>query len=312
MRRQYFITHLVTRILFTVVTIYAFPSPFIVTSGDLISQTLSTVAKLVLQSRLQELQSVDVQVKASPLSILGGGVDGVRVHGTKWCTPMKLSCRELNVKVGRTAIDVTALITTRRIVLQNSAMGVATMVFSGADWQNFLMHPLMSKALADRRSVAPCPSNIISFTAADEGTQPILRAATVSRDGVEFSVLCYNNDNDDNVPLRRVRLYQPRGGRVMASVMADDAFDGIVKPTFSSSSSSSSTAGAGATIPDVNTDVADNISATAMWIVEFFETLVLDLDGCELRFQSLTSETDRLELQLDVRVRSFPSLDINF
>jgi hypothetical protein len=223
---------------------------------------------------------------------------------------MKLSCRELDVTVGRTAIDVPALVTTRRIVLQNAAIGDATMVFSGADWQNFLMHPLMSKALADRRSVAPCPSNIISFTA-DEGTQPILRAAKVSRDGVEFSVRCYNNDNDDNVPLWRVRLYQPRGGRVMASVMADDAFDGIVKPPFSSSSSSS-TAGAGARILDVNTDVADNISATAMWIVDFFETLVLDLDGCELRFRSLTSETDRLELKLDVRVRSFPSLDINF
>jgi hypothetical protein len=220
---------------------------------------------------------------------------------------MKLSCRELDVTVGRTTIDVPALITTRRIVLQNAAIGDATMVFSGADWQNFLMHPLMSKALADRRCVAPCPSNIISFTAADEGTQPIV---TVSRDGVEFSVLCYNNNNDDNVPLRRVRLHQPRGGRVMASVMADDAFDGIVKPLLTSTSSS--TAGAGARIVDVNTDVADNISAIAMWIVNFFETLVLDLDGCELQFRSLTSETDRLELRLDVRVRSFPSLDINF
>ena len=305
MRRQYFIAHFVTTLLVTVVTIYAFPSPFIVPSGDLISQTLSTVAKLVLQSRLQELQSVDVQVKASSLSILGGGVDGVRVHGTKWCTPMKLSCRELNVKVGRTAIDVPALITSRRIVLQNSAIGDATMVFSGSDWQNFLMHPLMSKALSDRRSVAPCPSSIISFTAKG-GTKPIV---TVSRDGVDFSVRCDNdNDNDDNVPLRRVRLYQPRGGRVMASVMDDDVFDVIVKPPFSSLSSST----AGARIVDVNTDVADNISATAMWIVEFFETLVLDLDGCELRFRSLTSETDRLELRLDVRVRSFPSLDINF
>jgi hypothetical protein len=182
------------------------------------------------------------------------------------------------------------------------------MVFSGSDWQNFLMHPLMSKALANRRCAVPCPgNNLISFTAANEGTKPIV---TVSRDGVEFSVLCYNNDNDDKVPLRRVRLYQPRGGRVMASVMDDDAFDVIVEPPFSSTSSS--TAGAGARILDVKRDVADNISTTAMWIVEFFETLVLDLDGCELRFRSLTSETDRLELRLDVRVRSFPSLDINF
>lgn len=48
------------------------------------------------------------------------------------------------------------------------------MIFSGADWQNFLMRPLMTKALAHRRAAVPCPSNIISFTA-DEGTQPIPR-----------------------------------------------------------------------------------------------------------------------------------------
>jgi len=288
MRRR-FIARLVTTLLVTVATTYALPSLFSVPSGDLISQTLSAVAKLVLQSRLQELHSVNVQVKASPLSILSGGVDGVRVRGKKWCTPMKLSCRELDVTVGRTAIDVPALITARRIVIQNAAIGDANMIFSGADWQNFLMHPLMTKALAHRRAAVPCPSNIISFTA-DEGTQPILRATTVSRDGVEFSVLCDNNDNANNVPLRRVRLYQPHGGRVMASVMDDDVV--------------------ARTIDDVNTNASN--SAVAMWIVDFFETLVLDLDGCELRFNSLTAETDRLELRLDVLVRSFPSLDINF
>ena len=57
---------------------------------------------------------------------------------------------------------------------------------------------------------------------------------------------------------------------------------------------------------------ADNARRAASWIVDFFEGLVLDLDGCELRFRSLGAATDRLELRLDVRVRSFPSLDVNF
>ena len=54
------------------------------------------------------------------------------------------------------------------------------------------------------------------------------------------------------------------------------------------------------------------VSPVADWLVGFFEGLVLDLDGCELRFRSLRVVADELELGLGVRVRSFPSLDINF
>ena len=50
-----------------------------------------------------------------------------------------------------------------------------------------------------------------------------------------------------------------------------------------------------------------------------FTGLVLDLDGCELRFRSLRVEGGgsaaspmQLTLGLGVRVRAFPSLDINF
>ena len=255
------------------VTTDALLSPF--APPDPVSQALSGVAKLVLESRLQELQSVEVQVRASPLAILGGGVDGVRVSGRGWCTPMRLSCRELDVSVGRTAIDVQALVSSRRILLQRAAEGDATMVFSGADWQNFLEHPLMSAAIANRRRTVPCPC--ISFAGSRAAVRP---------DGVEFTLRW----GDDAL---QARLYQRQGGQVVASVRADDL---VVVET-------------SAAAADVGADTA---RLAAMWIVGLFENLVLDLDGCELRFRSLRAATDKLELRLGVRVRSFLSLDINF
>ena len=49
------------------------------------------------------------------------------------------------------------------------------------------------------------------------------------------------------------------------------------------------------------------------WLKSFFETLVVDLDGCALSFRGLNVVAPgELRLNLDVCVRSFPSLDINF
>ncbi len=91
----------------------------------------------------------------------------------------------------------------------------------------------------------------------------------------------------------QARLYQRQGGQVVASVRADDLV--VVEPS--------------AAAADVDADTA---RLAAMWIVGLFENLVLDLDGCELRFRSLRAAKDKLELRLGVRVRNFPSLDINF
>lgn len=233
---------------------------------------LSGVAKLVLKSRLRELQSVDVKVQATPAAILGGGVDGVRVTGRGWCTPLRLSCRMLDVRVGRTSIDVPALVGSRRILLRRAARGDATMRFSSADWSNFLRHPLFAKAVADRRTVDPCPEVRLAGS-----------RAAVRPDGVEFSLRW----GDDDVI---ARIYQRRDGRVAAAARADGV----------------------AGVASASAMDAQSARAVADWLVGFFEGLVLDLDGCELRFRSLRVVADELELRLGVNVRSFPSLDINF
>jgi len=148
------------------------------------------------------------------------------------------------------------------------------MRFSGADWSNFLRHPLFAGAISDRRRVSPCPE--ISLLPAGREV-----AAVLPTGGVEFAMRW----GDEAV---LARISQRRDGRVEAAVRAaDDAGDG-------------------------GGIDAQGAEAVADWLVGFFEGLVLDLDGCELRFRSLRVVADELELGLGVRVRSFPSLDINF
>ena len=227
---------------------------------------LGGVAKLVLQARLREADAINVDVKASPSAILSGGVDSVRVRGRRWCTPLLLSCQSLDMTVGRTSVDPSALLTSRQIVMRDPAHGQAQISFTSGDWDNFLLHPLMKDAVAARLSAASATR--IGFERA--------RACIVKSDGegpgaVEFSCTWDGGDV-------RARLTQnPQDGRVVVTAENSDASE---------------------------------------WLAALFQSLVLDLDGCELSFERLridaTSTSPLVCLDLSVMVRSFPSLSINF
>ena len=63
--------------------------------------------------------------------------------------------------------------------------------------------------------------------------------------------------------------------------------------------------------------IEGHCAAANVWLARLFETLLLDLDGCELTFERLRIIGEErgaplLELTLDVCVRRFPSLEINF
>jgi len=104
-------------------------------SSDSSAQLLSSVAEIVLRSRLRSPTRVAVEVQSTLPELLSGSVRGVRVWGRDWCTPLRLSCRSLDVRVGSTAIDGTALFATRRILLQKPAMGdTANLRTRVSDW----------------------------------------------------------------------------------------------------------------------------------------------------------------------------------
>ena len=243
------------------------------------SQVLSSVAELILRARLRECESCDIAVSASPAALLGGSVDAVRVRGDRWCTPMRLSCRALDVQVGATAIDFAALTTKRRILLRRPATGTASIRFTAVDWDNFLCHPQMAEAVASRRGSAPTPT-----------------VAFLRNGGARLSVV----DGGSGVVAFPVSF---DGARLEArlSQRADGAVECFAQPQAGEAE-----------------DALGAAARAGPWLGALFADLVLDLDGCALSFKSLRvaqsgrSGEAELTLQLDVCVSRFPSLDINF
>ena len=228
------------------------------------SSLLARTAEVILRARLRTAASVQVDVDAKPQELLSGGFRGVRVVGADWCTPMRLSCRALDVSVGTARIDFGSLVTKQRILMQTAAVGQASIVFDEADWGNFIVHPLMSEALARyaRGQVSPPAVRLA-------------KGATLTPTAATMSIQW------DGAPLLATLTQRP---------------------------------GAPATV-----SVEPACDTAASFMSAFFNSLTIDLDGCELRFSSLSIGPGRsrgsaleLSLGLDVCVRRFPSPFVNF
>ncbi|KAL1520437.1 hypothetical protein AB1Y20_022019 [Prymnesium parvum] len=127
------------------------PLPLLLPPPTQPTRLIAHAAELVLRSKLRECGAVAVHVDGRPSDLLQGRVFGVRVAGRSWCTPQRLSCRSLEVEVGRTSLDLPQLVQTARIQLREPALGAARVLFSPRDWDNFLHHPLLVDALRRRR-----------------------------------------------------------------------------------------------------------------------------------------------------------------
>lgn len=252
---------------------------------------LSKVAELVLRAKLRDAGSVDVDVEAP--SLLSGRVDRVRVRGQRWCTPLSLSCRSLDLSVRSTAIDFGALIGRQRIELIKPALGAATISFTEADFANFLAHPLMTEAVARHARRVPPPQGF-AFGRAVRMLPPG-DAVAGAAGAVTFPVTCNAAAAD---------------GRPTVLLMQQAAGGSIIVQRLSAGSPEDAEA-----------------AATCRWIASLFAGLLIDLDGCALTFQSMrfvasapqtfpsagkTSGAVELELDLHVRVTSFPSLSLKF
>lgn len=238
------------------------------------SKLLADAAEFILRRRLKEVITVDVSVDAEPAQMLGGAVQGVNIRGNGWCTPLRLSCRSLDLSVGETAIDFAALLSKQQILLKRPALGSADISFSAEDWGCFLVHPRLKDWLAERREATGAPA--ITFVRAKTRILP--------SGAVEFPVKW------DGAEMR-AELSQRQDGSVLVEARPWRATD------------------------DTSQELLD---AAGAWLADFFATLTVDLDGCELRFRRLSASAPAadtpalLDLALDVRVRSFPSLEINF
>eukprot|EP00967_Tisochrysis_lutea_P135722 scaffold241249_cov34-Tisochrysis_lutea.AAC.2 len=244
---------------------------------------ISTVAEAILRGRLQQADRVEVRVDSgSPIELISGTVRGVRVRGSNWCTPMRLSCRSLEVSVGRAAVDVPSLITKQAITLVQPAIGKATISFSAADWGSFLEHPLFIQAISAKLSASKTSLR---------REPPKFGSASVSfEEGViRFPVLW------DSIKLD-VRLGQPLTSKaaVVTAVVIEQPIADSHAPN------------------GVEEHPQIAASEATMWLTSFFNELELNLDGVRFRFARLTIDSQTLILDLRVVVNRFPSPMVNF
>lgn len=70
------------------------------------------------------------------------------------------------VCLGRSQLDVEAIVTKQRILLKSIPRGTAKVVFTAQDFGNFLAHPLMKQAAATAVQVLSMPRDVQPAVAA--------------------------------------------------------------------------------------------------------------------------------------------------
>jgi hypothetical protein len=240
------------------------------------ASVVEAAATAVLASRLLSQNGITCAVDCSLPGLLSGRVEAARITGTAWQSRKSLTCRSLDFAVGRVEIDAAAVMTRAVLALRAPARGAGTVVFTPADFGNFLAHPLFvaaaARAVAGRRfafasrGVSFDPTGSVRFSGALNGANyacalyppPVLAAAT-QRGG----------STSAPPPARAVRVVAAGG-------------------------------------PD-----ADAVSAA---LSRFFTSLVIDLEGTRLTYADIALAPDAatLTLRLALEVTRFPRADFAF
>ena len=255
---------------------FAPPDP----SGDL----LSGAASFALRSYLVECGSVDVAVDANAGTLLAGTVSRVDITGTNWRSRKDLTCRSLRMSVGEAVLDPGALVAERLIKLRRPSRGDAEIVFTDADFANFLAHPLVTAAASERG--ATVSGRALRFA---RDSNP--RAETTTDGAVAFFG-DVSRENAASTKSARVRYeMRPVGERGKVAVIATRATDTIESHTENTE--------------EENEGYVDLASAAAD-VAHFFENLVVDLSGARLSYRNMRVSRGVVTLDLDLEVVGFP------
>lgn len=253
---------------------FAPPDP----SGDL----LSGAASFALRSYLVECGSVDVAVDANAGTLLAGTVSRVDITGTNWRSRKDLTCRSLRMSVGEAVLDPGALVAERLIKLRRPSRGDAEIVFTDADFANFLAHPLVTAAASERG--ATVSGRALRFA---RDSNP--RAETTTDGAVAFFG-DVSHENAASAKSARVRYeMRPLGERGKVAVIATRVTDKIESHT-----------------ENTENEGYVDLALAAADVAHFFENLVVDLSGARLSYRNMRVSRGVVTLDLDLEVVGFP------
>ena len=108
------------------------------------SALISQLAIAALKLRLAGQTGIKVDVAATSQDLLlRQRVGGVTVRGRGWESPLGLTCRAIEATVQECDLDISAVITRRKLILTTPARGTAMIGMTADDFGSFISHPLM-------------------------------------------------------------------------------------------------------------------------------------------------------------------------
>uniref|UniRef100_A0A383VV08 Uncharacterized protein n=1 Tax=Tetradesmus obliquus TaxID=3088 RepID=A0A383VV08_TETOB len=249
---------------------------------DLTADILENVTCLALRARLKECRAVKTSISCDTWSLLAGRVNGVKIHGEGWRSPLNLTAQVLEATVGEASLDPSAVLFKQQILLTNVPVGTARVMFNAADFGNFLVHPLMTEAAKEA-----VQGHAFAFDQASVRIQP---PSAVPPEGLVEFTGTWRGDGQRY----QVRLLPVSGGAVFGKGVQAHAMPLSI-------GARSSSAGI----------VEDCLSA-------FFSSLMVDLQGAQMSFMSLAILPGMgfagamADLNLRLELKKFPPLNVQF
>lgn len=307
---------------------------------------VEAVAGLAVRSRLKSFDSVDTNIDCDTQSLMQGKVQGVRVAGQSWCSQLGLTAHLFDINLCESGVDYAAMFMQRKVILTNQPTGWARVLFDAEDFDNFLAHPLVVEAAstAVRGQTFTFERGSAVLHTCGEAADQTVESNQVA--GAETHIRFRGSWQDDTYEIiltpDRSRKLQETFSKVVSSrtSSADSASSATagynsrvcVRASLVHASQNSNYADYGnhGSAHDITIFQGnfDNSMMIAGCMQAFFNRLQLDLQGAELKFAGMsfhapgdsfstgthTASSDRVlvDLQLSLRLRSFPPLDVQF
>jgi hypothetical protein len=94
-------------------------------------------------NKMTTLMSTNVQ--SSVGNLLKSAIGPVSVKGKDWASPLGLTCRYIEANVDRCQLDMNSVLSKRKLILVEPAIGKAMVSLNAQDFGNFVTHPLLLK-----------------------------------------------------------------------------------------------------------------------------------------------------------------------
>ncbi|KAI8475697.1 MAG: hypothetical protein J3K34DRAFT_517131 [Monoraphidium minutum] len=281
---------------------------------DATADIMQAAVEFSLQRRLKEHHSIKAEVDCDALGVLEGRFRSMAIIGEGWVTPLGMTARRLEVNIRGLHVDYGALVMQRKVALKGAPpKGHTTITLNARDLAAFTQHPLFQRAAAAAGHAFAWDPTTVSIVHRAAGAGEVRFEGVWAADGERYCILMQPGSGGPAAPtggaaaggagaarakLRVGALHLPRGGAPASREKA---------------------------------------AAVAGGVAHFFTSLALDLDGIDVARPALAlrplrghgggggggavgagwaeaaeGEPGVLDITMEVRIRSFPPLNMQF